>query len=98
MNDEGLNLYIQRTRAVDVIDNVTDLVSSIANSPKSFESDFEEINKNKKTLIDGQEKIPYFTDFLASLVGGTRTARSPKAYVIGAIKQKLQEVTNKGKK
>lgn len=58
----------------------------------------EEINKNKKTLIDGQEKIPYFTDFLASLVGGTRTARSPKAYVIGAIKQKLQEVTNKGKK
>ena len=47
MNDEGLNLYIQRTRAVDVIDNVTDLVSSIANSPKSFESDFEEINKNK---------------------------------------------------
>ena len=47
MNDEGLNLYIQRTRAVDVIDNVTELVSSIANSPKSFDSDFEEINKNK---------------------------------------------------
>jgi hypothetical protein len=47
MNDEGLNLYIQRTRAVDAIDNVTELVSSIANSPKSFDSDFEEINKNK---------------------------------------------------
>lgn len=47
MNDEGLNLYIQRTRAVDVIDNVTELVGSIANSPKSFNSDFEEINKNK---------------------------------------------------
>ena len=47
MNDEGLNLYIQRTRAVDVIDNVTELVSSIANSPKSFDSDFEEISKNK---------------------------------------------------
>lgn len=47
MNDEGLNLYIQRTRAVDVIDNVTELVGSIANSPKSFDSDFEEISKNK---------------------------------------------------
>ena len=47
MNDEGLNLYIQRTRAVDVVDNVTELVGSIANSPKSFETDFEEINKNK---------------------------------------------------
>jgi len=47
MNDEGLNLYIQRTRAVDVIDNVSELVGSIANSPKSFDSDFEEINKNK---------------------------------------------------
>lgn len=47
MNDEGLNLYIQRTRAVDVVDNVTELVGSIANSPKSFDSDFEEIKKNK---------------------------------------------------
>jgi len=47
MNDEGLNLYIQRTRAVDVIDNVAELVNSIANSPKSFDSDFEETNKNK---------------------------------------------------
>ncbi|MBR3201616.1 MAG: hypothetical protein IKG17_09830 [Mogibacterium sp.] len=47
MNDEGLNLYIQRTRAVDVIDNVAELVNSIANSPKSFDSDFEEINRNK---------------------------------------------------
>jgi len=45
MNDEGLNLYIQRTRAVDVIDNVAELVNSIANSPKSFDSDFEETNK-----------------------------------------------------
>lgn len=54
MNDEGLNLYIQRTRAVDVIDNVTELVSSIANSPKSFDSDFEEINKNKLVFKDAE--------------------------------------------
>ena len=55
MNDEGLNLYIQRTRAVDVIDNVTDLVGSIANSPKSFDSDFEEINKNKLEFRGAEE-------------------------------------------
>lgn len=55
MNDEGLNLYIQRTRAADVIDNVTDLISSIANSPKSFESDFEEIKKNKLVFKGAEE-------------------------------------------
>ena len=55
MNDEGLNLYIQRTRAVDVIDNVTELVGSIANSPKSFDSDFEEINKNKLAFKGAEE-------------------------------------------
>lgn len=54
MNDEGLNLYIQRTRAVDVIDNVTELVESIANSPKSFDSDFEEISKNKLVFKDAE--------------------------------------------
>lgn len=55
MNDEGLNLYIQRTRAVDVIDNVIELVSSIANSPKSFDSDFEEINKNRLVFRGAEE-------------------------------------------
>ena len=55
MNDEGLNLYIQRTRAVDVIDNVTELISSIANSPKSFESDFDEISKNKMVFKGAEE-------------------------------------------
>ena len=55
MNDEGLNLYIQRTRAVDVIDNVTELVGSIANSPKSFDSDFEEIKRNKLVFRGAEE-------------------------------------------
>ena len=55
MNDEGLNLYIQRTRAVDVIDNVTELVGSIANSPKSFDNDFEEINRNKLVFKGAEE-------------------------------------------
>lgn len=55
MNDEGLNLYVQRSRAVDVIDNVADLICSIANSPKSFDSDFEEIRKNKQVFKGAEE-------------------------------------------
>lgn len=55
MNDEGLNLYIQRTRAVDVIDNVTELVGSIANCPKSFDSDFDEIKRDKLVFKGAEE-------------------------------------------
>lgn len=47
LNDSGIDLYIQRNRAVDIIDNVSELVSSIANSPKTFATDFEEIQQNK---------------------------------------------------
>ena len=58
----------------------------------SFDFEADEINRNKKTLIDGQNRIPNFIDFLAGLKGGAREARSEKAYVIGAIKTKLKEV------
>ena len=58
----------------------------------SFGFEADEINRNKKTLIDGQNRIPNFIDFLAGLKGGAREARSEKAYVIGAIKTKLKEI------
>lgn len=54
MNDAGLNLYIQRTRAVDVINNVEELVNSIANKPQTFASDFTEINQAKKSFKDAE--------------------------------------------
>ncbi len=58
----------------------------------SFGFESPEINRNKKTLVDGQNRIPNFIDFLAGLKGGARKARSEKAYVIGAIKKKLKEL------
>lgn len=57
----------------------------------SFEFKVAEINKNKKTIIDGEQRIPDFLGFLASLLGPSRRAKNPRGYVINAIKQKIQE-------
>lgn len=58
----------------------------------SFGFQSQDINKNKSTLIDGQALIPDFVGFLAELVGGARTAKNPKGYVIGTIKRKIEEI------
>ena len=58
----------------------------------SFDFKSDEINKNKKTLIEGQNRIPDFMGFLGELKKGARLAESPKGYVIGAIKRKLKEI------
>ncbi len=55
MNDKGMQLYVERCRAVDSINNVELLVNSIANHPKSFDTDFEEINTNRKQFTDACE-------------------------------------------
>lgn len=52
MNDAGVQLYVERTRAVDSIDLVESLVNSIANRPKSFEAEFEEIKTNRMEFTD----------------------------------------------
>ena len=84
MNDEGLNLYIQRTRAVDVIDNVTELVGSIANSPKSFDSDFEEINKNKLVFKGAEEFAAKELQDARKAAGGAGAGIAAGAAVISA--------------
>lgn len=58
----------------------------------SFDFKSDEINKNKKTLIEGQNRIPNFMGFLGELKKGARLAENPKGYVIGAIKRKLKEL------
>ena len=58
----------------------------------SFDFKSDEINKNKKTLIAGQNRIPDFMGFLGELKKGARLAENPKGYVIGAIKRKLKEL------
>ena len=55
MNDKGTRLYIERCRAVDVIDNIETLVNSIANHPKEFDSDFETIEVSRKKFVENCE-------------------------------------------
>ena len=52
MNDKGVKLFIERTRSVDTISFVENLVNSIANRPKSFDSEFEEIRMNRDSFKD----------------------------------------------
>lgn len=55
MNDKGVRLFVERNRAVDSIDNVKNLVNSIANHPKDFDADFEVIESNRKQFRDSCE-------------------------------------------
>lgn len=55
----------------------------------SFGFTTDEINKNKKTLIDGQKKIGNYIDFLASLRKNAQSSYNPKGYIIAAIKRTL---------
>lgn len=52
MNDKGVQLYVERTRALDTISFVEALVNSIANKPKTFETEFEEIQTNRKKFTE----------------------------------------------
>lgn len=51
MNDKGVQLFVERMRSVDTIEFVENLVNSIANRPKSFEADFEEIETNRDSFL-----------------------------------------------
>lgn len=55
MNDKGVQLFVERSRAVDSISFVESLVNSIANCPKNFEAEFEEIYTNRKKFTDSCE-------------------------------------------
>ena len=50
MNDKGVQLYIERCRALDLISFVENLVNSIANRPKSFDAEFAEISVQRKNF------------------------------------------------
>lgn len=55
MNDRGVQLFVERTRAVDTVAFVEALVNSIANRPKTFDADFEEISMNRDKFINSCE-------------------------------------------
>lgn len=52
MNDKGVQLFVERSRAVDTISFAESVVNSIANRPKSFDAEFEEIHINRKKFTD----------------------------------------------
>jgi len=55
MNDKGVQLYIERCRALDTIKMSESLINSIANHPKEFDTEFEEINRERKKFTDSCE-------------------------------------------
>lgn len=55
MNDKGLSLLRQRERSTDLIELVELLVNSIAHTPKTFETDFDEIDIHKAQFLAAEE-------------------------------------------
>lgn len=50
----GIELYQSRLRSIDLLDLVTDLVSSITNTPKSFVEDIEEVSHKKRSFKESE--------------------------------------------
>lgn len=55
MNDQGLSLLRQRERSTDLIELIEMLVNSIANTPKSFKTDFDEVEIHKAQFLEAEE-------------------------------------------
>ena len=55
LDANGNSLYVMRTRAVDLIKNIEDLINSIANHPKSFDTDIAEIHTNRTEFTEACE-------------------------------------------
>ena len=55
MNDKGVQLYIERCRSLDSISFVESLVNSIANRPKSFDAEIEEISVHRKKFTESRD-------------------------------------------
>ena len=70
MNDKGIKLFVERSRAADTISFVEDLINSIANSPKSFEADFEEIKVNRNEFVESCEFAEREIDAARMAAGG----------------------------
>ncbi|MDO5335130.1 MAG: hypothetical protein Q4F23_03560 [Coriobacteriia bacterium] len=50
----GIELYQSRLRSIDLLDLVTELVSSIANTPKSFSRDIEYVSHRKRDFKESE--------------------------------------------
>lgn len=55
MSDAGVHLFRVRERSVDIIQLIEHLINSIANTPKEFQTDFEEIETERKAFADAEQ-------------------------------------------
>ena len=55
MSDRGLSVMRQRERSTDLIELVELLVNSIANTPKSFTTDFDDIEHHRSQFLEAED-------------------------------------------
>lgn len=55
MYDNGVALLRQRERSADLIEFITNLVNSIANTPKSFTTTFDEVTVQRAQFLEAEE-------------------------------------------
>lgn len=70
LHDKGVSLLRQRERSTDLIQLVELLVNSIANTPKSFDTDFDEIDVHKARFLDAEEFARQDLDAARKSAGG----------------------------
>ena len=81
MNDRGIQLFVERSRSVDTIENVKALVNSIANRPKTFDDTFAEIETNRQKFTDACEFADRELDAARKAAGGAGAAVAAGASV-----------------
>lgn len=70
----GIELYQSRLRSIDLLDLVTDLVNSIANTPKSFVEDIEEVSHKKRSFKESESFAREELDSARKSVAGAGVA------------------------
>lgn len=84
MNDKGIKLYVERRRAIDAITMMENIVNSIANHPKSFDTDLEEINISRNQFVnacDFADQELYAARLAASGAGAGLAAGASVAFM-----------------
>ncbi len=81
MNDKGIQLFVERNRAVDTIENVSTLINSIANRPKNFDDQIAEIETNRQKFTDACDFANRELDAARKAAGGAGAAIAAGASV-----------------
>lgn len=55
LSDAGMSLHTERSRSIDLLGLVEALANSIANKPKSFDTDIEQVSCNKREFTEAEE-------------------------------------------